>query len=42
MVEACEAKRPRVIYPPFYDLAASVPRLASVVTAAFGPEPTDA
>jgi hypothetical protein len=41
IVDAWEHRRPRVIYPPFYDLASRFPGLAGRVTRAVSPEPLD-
>jgi short-subunit dehydrogenase len=34
-------KKPRVVYPPLYDLAARVPQVANRITSAFSPHPTE-
>jgi short-subunit dehydrogenase len=39
IVEACAARRSRVVYPALYDLASRVPTLASRFTRAFSPSP---
>ncbi len=41
IVEACEKKRARVIYPAFYELANRLPSIASLVTSAVSPVPLD-
>jgi 3-hydroxybutyrate dehydrogenase len=41
IVDAWEHHRPRVVYPPFYDLASRFPGLAGRVTSAVSPEPLD-
>jgi short-subunit dehydrogenase len=42
MVEACEKRRPRVVYPSFYDLASRFPTVAAMVTGSLSPMPSDA
>jgi 3-hydroxybutyrate dehydrogenase len=41
IVGAWERRRPRVVYPPFYDLASRFPAIAGRVTRAVSPEPLD-
>jgi len=41
IVDAWEHRRPRVVYPPFYDLASRFPALAGRVTRAVSPHPLD-
>lgn len=41
IVDACEAGRPRVFYPGFYDVAGHLPGLASRLTRAVSPTPRD-
>jgi short-subunit dehydrogenase len=41
VVDAWEHRRPRVVYPPFYDLASRFPALAGRVTRAVSPDPLD-
>lgn len=42
IVDAWRSGRPRVVYPPFYDLASRFPALAGRVTRAVSPHPLDA
>lgn len=41
IVDACERRRPRVVYPPLYDLASRFPTVATGITRAFSPAASD-
>ena len=41
VLDACERRRPRVVYPGFYDLANRFPALAKRVTSVASPAPID-
>jgi short-subunit dehydrogenase len=41
VLDACERRRPRVVYPGFYDLASRFPALAKRVTSVASPAPID-
>lgn len=42
VVEACERRRARVVFPAFYELASRFPGIAGAVTRSVSPSPTDA
>jgi short-subunit dehydrogenase len=42
IVDACEKKKPRVVYPPFYEVANRFPRFAGRASVALSPMPKDA
>jgi hypothetical protein len=39
VLDAIEQRRPRVVYPPWYELGFRAPGLASRFSLAFGPDP---